>query len=456
MSEASAIDLSASRAEQLPLQATNQKQLLREPVFRALFVTQFTGAFNDNFYKSALLMLFTYGGIHHWGIDINIINNLISATLIIPFLLFATLMGQVADKYERSAIIRRIKVAEVLIMCAGGIALWLGSPLALLLVLLCTGVQSACFSPLKYAIVPQLVKPEALVGANALMHSGTSIAIFLGMISGSLAAQVVGGKWIIGLGALSLAMWGWYSSCKIPAVAIADKDLALKWNPWTQTRRTLGYAASEKLVFWLIIGLSWYWFLGSIYLTQIPNLARSVLMADPMLVPILLLLFLLGLSVGSLACERFSKGQVNPRLVPVGALGVTVMGIELVLACKSVMAASAAADVTAIQPLAVLMGRADIWRVVIDVALLGVCGGVYVVPMAALLQSRSDKRVRAQIMGANNVYNALFMVASAIMGAMLLGKLGWTIPDMFIVVVLLHLLICGVIFWRVAEFRQSS
>lgn len=454
MSDVSALNISASGHEQLPLQATNQKQLLREPVFRALFVTQFTGAFNDNFYKSALLMLFTYGGIHHWGIDINIINNLISATLIIPFLLFATLMGQVADKYERSAIIRRIKIAEVLIMCAGGIALWLGSPLALLLVLLCTGIQSACFSPLKYAIIPQLVKPEALVGANALMHAGTSIAIFLGLIGGSLAAQVAGGKWIIGLGALSLALWGWYSSRKIPTVSIADSALTLQWNPWSQTRRTLAYAGREKLVFWLIIGLSWYWFLGSIYLTQIPNLARSVLLADPMLVPILLLLFLLGLSGGSLACERFSKGQVNPRLVPAGALGVTVMGIELVLACKAVMATAVVGE-EAIQPLAELLARPDIWRVMVDVALLGVCGGVYVVPLAALLQTRSDKRVRAQIMGANNVYNALFMVASAAMGAVLLGKLGWSIPDMFAVVVLLHLLICGVIFWRVAEFRQS-
>ena len=441
----------------IPMAAQNQKQLVGEPIFRALFITQFTGAFNDNFYKSALLMLFTYGGVHHWGIDINIMNNLVSATLIIPFLLLASLAGQVADKYERSYLIQRIKIAEVMIMCGGALALWLGSPLALLLVLLFTGIQSACFSPLKYAIVPQLVKPQALVGGNGLMHAGTSMAIFLGLIVGSLAVQLPGGKWIVAIGALTLALWGWHNSRRIPVVDVADAELALRWNPWTQTWHTLGLARRDALVFWAIIGVSWYWFLGSMYLTQIPNLARSVLLADPLLVPILLVLFLVGLSLGALACERISRGRVEAGLVPLGALAILLVGTDLVFACRAMVNVNQQVVMQGaeqLHSLAALLTMPGIWRVMADVALLGVCGALYVVPLLALLQTRSNSRYRAQIMGANNVVNALFMVMAAVSASLMLGVLDISIPTMFSVVITMHALMSALMFWRAVEFRQ--
>ncbi len=439
----------------LPLEAETQRQLLKEPVFRALFITQFSGAFNDNLYKSALLMLFTYGGLYHWGLGINVINNVVAATLIIPFLIFATVVGQLADKYERSRMIQRIKLIEIVIMCAGFVALLLESPLALLLVLLATGTQSASFSPLKYAIVPNLLKPQALVGGNALIHTGTSFAIFLGLISGSLLVQLSGGHWWVGALALAFSFWGWHSSRQIPPVSVANPGLALQWNPWTQTCRTLRFALVDKGVFWTIIGISWYWFMGSVYLTQIPNLARELLNAHPLMVPILLILFLAGLGVGSLLCEKLSAQRIEPGLVPLGALGVALVGTDLACSCYSLAADTALAGPELIS-MPVLLANASVWRLMVDLLLLGVSGGLYLVPLSSLLQSRSDIRYRAQIMAANNVINALFMVLASVLSVVVLGHLHLLLGDLFLVVAVLHVVLCALLFFAAPEFLQRA
>ncbi|WP_111641078.1 MFS transporter [Marinimicrobium alkaliphilum] len=433
--------------------APSQFALLRERRFLPFFIAQFGGAFNDNFYKSALLILFTYGGIERWGLDVNVINNLVAATLIIPFFLFAPLMGQYADKYEKALIIRRIKVAEILTMVFAAIALWLNSPGLLMLVLFLTGTQSACFSPLKYSILPQHVSARELTGANGLVHTGTSLAIFLGLIAGTLALEFSGGRWVVAAGALLVAWIGWRASCRIPDAPPADAGVQLQHNIFTQTLRTLRYAREYPMVFWSIMGASWYWFLGSVYLTQLPNFTRSVLYGSPAVVSVLLILFLLGICVGALLCERLSRRTVEPAIVPLGALLVALFGLDLAWSGAAFERAHALAD-GELYAISDLFGLAYWWRIVVDVTVLGVAGGLYMIPLAALMQSRSRDDNRAQIIAANNVINAIFMVLASVVGVVGLGVIGLSIPQLFVVIVVMHLAMMTLLFVAVAEFRQ--
>ncbi len=430
-----------------------QFSLLGQRRFLPLFLTQLGGAFNDNFYKSALLMLFTYGGIERWGLSIDVINNLVAATLIIPFLLFAPIAGQYADKFEKSRFIRAIKVAEIAIMALGALALWLNSAALLLLVLFLTGTQSACFSPLKYAILPQHLSADALTGGNGLMHTGTSLAIFLGMIAGTIALSVAGGYWWVAAGALLIAWLGWRISLRIPPAPSADPELRLEANPYKQTLRTLACARENPMVFWCIIGNSWYWFLGSVYLTQLPNFTRSVLSGASLVVSLLLILFLVGICLGALLCARLSRGQIEPALVPLGALLVLLFGVDLAFAGQSFAAVHPAVE-GALHPLTDMAQWPRAWRVAFDVLMLGVAGGLYVVPLTALIQSRSRPAHRAQVIAAGNVINALFMVAAALVGLGALGGLGLTIPQLFLAVALLHIVLCAWVFLKQPEFLQ--
>jgi hypothetical protein len=386
--------------------------------------------------------------------DINVINNLVAAGLIIPFFLFAPLAGQYADKYEKSMIIRRIKVAEILIMLFAGVALWLNSSVLLLLVLFLTGTQSACFSPLKYAILPQHMYPQELTGANGMIHTGTSLAIFLGLIAGTLALEFSGGRWLIAVGAVLVAVLGWRASQCIPRAAPADAGLTLQHNLYRQTLRTLTYARQNPMVFWSIIGASWYWFLGSIYLTQLPNFTRSVLFGSPAVVSVLLILFLVGICGGALLCEKISRRQIEPAVVPLGALLVAVLGVDLALAGSAFAGAHAPTITGQLYSVGDLLAFPRWWRVAADVLMLGVAGGLYMVPLAALMQSRSEAESRAQVIAANNVINSVFMIAASVIGIVGLGVVRLSIPQLFVLVVVIHLLIMLLLFARVAEFRQ--
>jgi len=432
----------------------SQFGLLRHRRFLPLFVTQFGGAFNDNFYKSALLMLFTYGGLERWGMSIDVINNLIAATLIVPFLIFAPIAGQYADKYEKSVFIRRIKVAEIGLMLFGALALWLNSAAMLLLVLLGTGIQSACFSPLKYGILPQHLDAKELTGGNGLIHTGTSLAIFLGMIAGTVALSFAGGRWWLAAGGLLVAWVGWRFSRAIPEAPAADPGLKLHGNPYRQVMRSLACAREQKTVFWAVIGTGWYWFLGSVYLTQLPNFTRSVLSGASAVVSLLLILFLAGICLGALLCERISRKQVEPALVPLASVLVLVFGVDMALAGMAFAEAHAPSEAGALFSITELFTMPRWWRVAADVLLLGVAGGLYLVPLSAMIQSLSRLEHRAQVLGAANVIHALFMVGASAAGLLVLGLLGWSIPQLFLLVVLLHALTCTLIFVCEPTFIQ--
>lgn len=432
----------------------SQFRLLRRRRFAPLFLAQLGGAFNDNFYKSALLMLFTYGGIERWGLGVDVVNNLVAATLIVPFLLFAPLAGQYADKFEKARFIRALKLAELAVMALGALALWLNSSALLILVLFLTGTQSACFSPLKYGILPQHLPPNDLTGGNGLLHAGTSLAIFLGMVAGTVALSVAGGRWWVAAGALLIAWGGWRASRAIPEAPAADPQLRLERNPYRQTLRSIARARDNTMVFWCIIASSWYWFLGSVYLTQLPNFTRSVLSAGQSAVSALLILFLTGILAGALLCERLSRRAVEPAVVPLGALLVLVFGLDLAWAGEQFARAHPAPGADELHTLRELLAWPHAWRVAADVWLLGLAGGLYVVPLSALIQQRSRPAHRAQIIGAGNVINALFMVAASVAGLLVLGVLDWSIPGLFALIMLAHALLCALVFARRPDFLR--
>lgn len=428
--------------------------LMRSRRFAPLFFTQWGGAFNDNFYKSALLILFTYQGLELGSLSINVVNNLVSATLILPFLIFAALASQYADKYEKSALIRALKLAEVSVMLGAAAALWLGNAWLMLLALFCMGLQSACFSPLKYAILPQHVDEKELVAANSLLHMGTSLAIFMGLIGGSIAAQMPAGTMVVAVAGVIIAAFGYISSRAIPKAESSDPELSLQLNPFRQYHRSFSHACENRMVLLTIVGISWYWFLGSVFLTQLPNLLRSVLGASQLLVPIFLLVFLLGVCIGAVLTSRLSRGRVEAGLVPIGGVLISCVALDLYFALSSYAESYPFLVESPLLGISELSQRFNAWRVLIDFSLLGAVGGLYIVPLSALLQSRTRAESRAQVVGANNFVNALFMIAAAIVGALFLGKLGYTIGELFAVTACVNAAVLLLMLLSVDEFLQ--
>ncbi|MDO3386112.1 MFS transporter [Gilvimarinus sp. SDUM040013] len=437
-----------------PALHANQFALLKQRKFYPLFWTQFGGAFNDNFYKSALMMLFTYGAIERWGLSVDVLNNLVAAALIIPFLLFAPIAGQYVDSLDKARVARVIKLGEVAVMLLGAVAMWLGSSALLLLVIFATGVQSACFSPVKYAILPQHVEAKQLTGANGVLHSGTSLAVFAGLICGTLILQVSGGQLVVAVGGVLVAWAGWRFSRHIPAAPASSDASPVVRNPLRLMQRTVGYASENKTVFWSIVGFSWYWFLGSVYLTQLPNFARTVLMGQASSVTFLLVAFLFGVCGGALLCEKLSRKQLEPALVPLGGILIAVLGFDIALAGQSFYARYQLDTTEQLFTLGQLLTKLEFWRVAMDVLLLGIAGGLYSVPLQALMQHHARNERRGQIIAANNVFNALFMIASSISAVVFLGQLDFTIPHFFMLTVALHLTVLLLLLWREPVFFQ--
>ncbi|UTF59967.1 MFS transporter [Gilvimarinus sp. DA14] len=415
----------------------SQRQLLIDARFYPLFWTQFGGAFNDNLYKSALMMLFTYSGLTLWGQGVDVLNNVVAAALIIPFLLFAPVAGQFADRLDKAAMARVLKLAEIGIMSLGAVAFWLQSPALLLLVVLGTGIQSACFSPVKYAILPQQVNSAELTGANGVLHTGTSLAVFCGLIVGTLAMQFSLGAYLVATIGLLISLAGWLLSRRIAPAPPAPNAPEYVLNPFRQILRSFSYLRRNRLVFSSVLAFSWYWYLGSVYLTQLPNFSRELIHGEGSVVTALLVTFLLGVCSGALACNRISRGQVEPAIVPLGGLLVLVFGVDLALAGQA-FAAGRESLAEPLYALSYLLTQPEFWRILIDVLFLGVAGGLYSVPLQAIMQRESASEYRAQIIGANNVVNALFMMAASVSAIVFLGTFNFTIPHFFLLIAAVH------------------
>jgi 1-acyl-sn-glycerol-3-phosphate acyltransferase len=418
--------------------------LLRARRFRPFFVTQTLGAFNDNVFKNALVILVTFGIAGLSPGDVNLYVNLAAGLFILPFFLFSATAGQIAEKYEKSRLIRGIKLLEIVIMLLAVVGLALGSVPFLMGVLFLMGTQSALFGPVKYSILPQHLHETELVGGNALVEAATFLAILLGtMLGGWLMAQHAGTQWISAT-VVVVAVLGYLASRGIPAAQPTAPDLRINWNPVTETWRNFRFMQTNRTVLLAVLGISWFWFYGALFLSQLPNYTKINLGGDETVVTLLLTVFSLGIGIGSLLCERLSGHKVEIGLVPLGSIGLTLFGIDLYFAQPEV------ATVTGISA-GEFFKSASSHRVLWDLLLTGIFGGFYIVPLYALIQTRSEPSHRSRIIAGNNILNALFMVAAALIAIVLLDA-GLSIPELLLVAALMNAAVAVFIYSLVPEF----
>ncbi len=425
--------------------AKNQFTLLRRRRFGPFFLTQALGAFNDNVFKNALVILVAFQIAGLTSAQVDFYSNLAAGLFILPFFLFSALAGQWAEKHEKSAAIRRVKLLEIVIMVLAAAALYVQSLPLLLAVLFLTGVQSTLFGPLKYSILPQALRPRELVGGNALVEAGTFLAILLGTLFGGwLMTASEHGPLLVAATVVILALAGWWSSRSIPIAAATAPGLAIDWNVFRATARTVGHLRGRRAVLNSVLGVSWFWFFGALFLAQLPNYTKIYLGGDATVAPLVLTLFALGIGAGSLLCETLSRRTVEIGLVPLGALGMTVFGVDLYLQRPD---AALVADLSWRQFLAAPGNL----RLCLDLLLIGICGGFFTVPLYALIQQRSPREVLSRIVAANNILNALFMVLAAVLAIVLL-QLGLNIPELLLVLAILNAVVAIYIFTLVPEF----
>jgi 1-acyl-sn-glycerol-3-phosphate acyltransferase len=421
----------------------SQFALTRERRFGPLFLTQFLGSFNDNLFKNALLVFIAFQ-LTASDTGNGLLINLAAGLFILPFFLFSATAGQLADKIEKSALIRAIKLLEIAIMLVAAAALYFRHVPSLLAVLFLLGTQASFFGPVKYSILPQHLREAELVGGNALIETGTFVSILLGtMLGGMLAGMPRGLEWVAA-GALLIAVAGYLTSRRIPAAPAPTPELKIDFNPLRETWRNFVFTRQNRTVFLSILGISWFWLFGAVYLTQLPEYTRTVLGGNEQVVTLLLTLFSLGIGLGALLCERLSGHKVEIGLVPFGSIGLTLFSFDLSLAAPGpavVQGLSAAAFIAT-------DGSA---RVAADVLLIGLFGGFYTVPLYALVQLRSAPDHRSRMIAGNNILNALFMVLAALLAITLLGA-GLTIPQLFLVLAALNALVAVYIYTLVPEF----
>ena len=424
---------------------SSQFRLLREQRFRPFFLTQFLGAFNDNLFKNALVVLLTFQAASWTTIDPALLANLAAGIFILPFFLFSASAGQLADKYDKAYLTRLVKVLEIAIM-AVALAGFLAHSLAVLLgALFLLGCHSTLFGPVKYALLPQHLHEEELVGGNALVEAGTFVAILLGtLVGGLLAAADHGDLWIAG-GGLVVAVAGYLTSRGVPPAPAPEPGLKVNPNPISETWRNIGFARQNRPVFLAIMGISWFWLYGALFLAQFPAYAKNVLGGGEGTVTLLLATFTIGIGLGSLLCEKLSGGHVEIGLVPFGSIGLTLFGLDIALASPSVVPAGAPLAISAV------LASPGMFRVLLALLMLGVFGGFFIVPLYAMMQSRSAPTQRARIIAANNILNALFMVVGALSAGALLGA-GLTIPMLFGVAALMNAAVAIYIYRLVPEF----
>ena len=428
----------------------SQSALLRSRRFLPLFITQFLGAFNDNVYKNALVIYIAFSAADAMKLNSSVMVILAGGIFILPFFLFSATAGQLADHFEKSMLIRCIKTAEIAIMCMAATGFFLGDLVLLMTALFLMGMHSTFFGPLKYGILPQHLLLSELTGGNGLIQMATYLAILGGtMLGGVLVALEHGGPLIVSTVAIFIACVGRFSSMFIPRAEPADPHLRIDLNFLRQTFRLLQRALANRFIALALVAISWFWFAGATFLSLVPTFTRDVLVGDERVATLLLTAFSVGIGLGSVLCERLSRAQIEPGLVPFGALGLGVFAIDLYFAHVSGNGTGSAQTVTE------FLSVAGNWRVVLDLSLIGFCGGIYIVPLYALLQQRAEPAYRSRMIAANNIVNAVFMVGSALL-TILLIRLGLAPQDIFALVGLATFALTGAVFLAWPEFVQRS
>ncbi|MCG7489388.1 MFS transporter [Vibrio sp. Of14-4] len=408
-----------------------QTSLLGKRRFLPYFITQFFGAFNDNIFKNVLLLFVAFAGADALPISSDLFINLAAGLFILPFFLFSASAGVLADKYEKSWFIRKVKLVEIGIMCLGAIGFITESYIILLILLFLMGTQSAFFGPVKYALLPQQLKAKELVPGNALVETGTFLAILLGTLGAGVIASAEEAKYIAAAGVVVFALLGYMASCAIPTAAPSAPDLKFRWQPIKQLRNTLAIAKSDRSVFQALMAISWFWFLGAAYLTQFPNFTKTYLNGNESAVSFLLALFSVGIALGSLACDKLSNHRIELGIVPLGSIGISVFGLSMALSVPN--------QLPEMQTFSAFISYSPLWPVFASLLMLGISGGIFIVPLYAFMQHRAKVNQRAQVIAALNIYNSLFMVGSAVLGIICLTVIGISIPTLFLLLAAMNI-----------------
>ncbi|MGR5237107.1 MFS transporter [Vibrio alfacsensis] len=416
--------------------------------FFPYFVTQCLGALNDNIYKNVLLLMVTYRLIDSLPVSVDLFVNLAAGLFILPFFLFSAHAGALADSMNKATLIRRLKLIELLIMSCAAAAILTQSATLMLVLLFMTGTQSAYFGPVKYALLPQALKSNELVKGNAWVEMGTFLSILIGTLSAGLLLAVPNGTFIAACMVIALSLLGFLSSVTIPSLP-SKKRNKVKFSPISGLKKTLNIAQKQRGIWMSILAISWFWFMGATYLTQFPNFAREHLFADSTVVSLLLALFSIGIATGSWLCEKLSFNHVELGILPFGILGLTLFSADLLWAVPSINAFPA--QYYDVQN---FVAQSQHIRVMLDLFLVGVSGGVFIVPLYAFIQSRSEPGECAQSIAANNIINALFMVASAAVSILVLSVLEFSIVELFALMAVGNLIIAIYVYRQVPEFTQ--
>jgi hypothetical protein len=426
----------------------SQLHLLAERRFWPLFWTQFLGAFNDNLFKNALVILIAYRSMTLLGISSATIVVACAGVFIFPFFLFSATAGQLADHYPKWILMRWVKVWEIGVMVLAGVGFATDSLALLLTVLFLMGMQSTFFGPAKYAILPELLDDGTLVGGNALVAMATFLAILLGTITGGLV--IAGGeRWVsrLGLMVVTVAIFGFVTSLFIKKLPAANPDLQVRLNPVRPTIDILRLTRRVHSVFLSVLAISWFWFLGASFLSLLPNFSKDVLGGGETVVTLCLATFCVGIGSGSMLCERLSRRHLELGLVPLGSIGISVFAIDLAFSGWRYTAPVDGAMLTVVQ----FMRQPGGVHVLIDLFMIAVFSGFYTVPLMTFIQQRSASAERSRVIAGNNILNALLMVLSSFMLVGLLAA-AVSIPGIFLIIALLNVAVAVYIYTVIPEF----
>ena len=425
-------------------------KLLASIRFGPYFLTQFLGAFNDNLYKNALIILITYSLAVEAKLSTDTLVNLSAGLFILPYFLFSAFAGQLADKMEKSRYIRIIKITEILFMCIGALAFVTRNINLLLFILFCMGAQSSFFGPVKYGILPQHLSKADLVNGNGLVEMGTFLAILLGTIVGGIMIGFENGVHLVAIAIIFFAALGWVISTRIPLAPAVDPDLKLNFNLFAESIKIIRHIFSYRLVFLAIIGISWFWFFGAIILAQFPAYTKNYLNANEEVVTLLLATFSLGIGLGSVFCGYYSKHTISRslKMLPVGAFGLSLFGFT-VASLESTMVG------TEVMGFSEFISSPANLLIIVTLTAMSFSGGLYIVPLYTFIQHYAPENYRSRIIAGNNILNAAFMVVAALFAIVFLNN-GGTILQLFSCLAFINIVIFIYSFVFIAKFRTSN
>lgn len=413
----------------------DQIHLFKTTRFLPLFITQFFGAFNDNIFKNAFLIWFSFDFAMRSNIDPKFMVTIASALFILPFFLFSAIAGQMADKYEKSKLTRIIKFVEIVIMALVCLGFYCQSVNLLLFLLFAMGTHSTFFGPLKYSLLPNHLSDDELVAGNAMIEGGTFLAILLGTILGGILIKVEGGVLLVSCAIMLFSLIGYFASRSIPATKIANKKLKLSFNIFSRTFAIVHFSYQNKRVFKAIMAISWFWFIGASFLSQFPTYSKEIIGGNERIVTLFLAIFSIGIGLGSAMCNNILKGKINNKLLPFAVFGMSLGIFTFYLASNYYVKGE-----NLIGILSFLNSGIYAFLIILGLLIIAICSGLYIVPLYAIMQHYSDNKDLSQIIAANNILNAIFMVFSSLI-IITLFKYNFTLLDIFLNLGLVNLLV---------------